>query len=144
MTSLGQPIDENFIDHVVAWPKRFPIPMGWVEATELSEKFLKSVPNSATNPGATGGVETVTLSIAQMASHSHQSTGIAHNHKIPVTSIANAGGQLMYKGGNGGLPEDPGFSENVMVIDPVQLQGGDGPHNNIPAFCEVIWIKKPL
>lgn len=68
------------------------IPSGWVlcdgnnGTPNLLDKFVKSVP-TATNPGATGGVASVTLDATQIPSHQHSiSEQAAHQHTIPTES----------------------------------------------------------
>jgi microcystin-dependent protein len=67
------------------------IPRGWVVCDgangtpNLRNRFPKSVPDGTTDPGATGGHNSLTLSTSQMPSHSHSGSNVSttgsHDHK---------------------------------------------------------------
>ncbi len=82
--------------------------------------------------GQRGGVETVTLSEAQMPSHEHTvrasnnpSTAVAPSNE---TALARAMGGTAYKGGTS---PNASFAEGALLAT-----GGDQPHNNLqPYLC---------
>ena len=71
------------------------IPAGWrlCDGTNgtpnLLDKFVMGVVNSTTNPGASGGAKTVTLSVANIPAHSH--TSAEHTHTLSGVSVSTAG-----------------------------------------------------
>jgi len=65
------------------------IPSGWVicdgnnETPNLLGKFVRSVPTAATNPGTTGGNDSLSIAEANLPSHQHTIAGeAAHTHPI--------------------------------------------------------------
>ena len=125
------------------------IPNGWALCDGLSgrpnllDKFVRGVNTNVTNPGVTGGVVTVLLTEAQMASHKHTPLSGAHDHTIPKgtgfgTTGVNADSKLASNGLDLGDQEPPiivgsGFTGNT---------GGNIAHDNIPPFFEVAYIIK--
>ncbi len=125
------------------------IPSGWALCDGLSgrpnllDKFVRGVNTNITNPGVTGGVVTVLLTEAQMASHKHTPLSGAHDHTIPKgtgfgTTGVNSATVLQNNGLDLGDQEPPilvgsGFTSNT---------GGNLAHDNIPPFFEVAYIIK--
>ena len=83
------------------------IPAGWVlcdgtnGTPNLLDRFVISVPNNATNPGATGGSNSVTLSVAQLPSHTHTGSGStstdgAHTHSLVGYNLTSPGSQIPF------------------------------------------------
>ena len=64
----------------------------------LLDKFVMGVVNSTTNPGASGGAKTVTLSVANIPAHSH--TSAEHTHTLSGVSVSTAGDHV-HSGGTG-------------------------------------------
>ncbi len=104
------------------------IPSGWVlcdgnnSTPNLLDKFVKSVPTAATNPGATGGLSTVTLSLAQMP---------AHRHGITVV------GCTFNSGSGGGRPWE--YSSDSVYTS---YAGSSSAHENKPPYYEIAFIMK--
>jgi len=123
------------------------IPQGWLlcdgtsGTPDLRDRFCREVP-VATNPGTTGGLATVTLTTGNMSSHLHSGVGSSHNHNVPVSDVTS-GSVKMVLGGNG-ADVAPSFAdvEQTKAADPIQFEGGDGAHNNMPTFFEVLFIQK--
>ncbi len=125
------------------------IPNGWALCDGLSgrpnllDKFVRGVNTNVTNPGITGGVVTVLLTEAQMASHKHTPLSGPHDHTIPKgtgfgTTGVNSGSFLASNGLDLGDQTPPivvgsGFTGNT---------GGNTAHDNIPPFFEVAYIIK--
>ncbi|MEE9409691.1 MAG: hypothetical protein V3V41_02060 [Candidatus Heimdallarchaeota archaeon] len=150
MTTLGQDLLGAPIGSIIVWTKLIAsIPDGWQTCDgtngtpDLRDRFIKEVPNAGTNPGATGGTTEETIDISKMPAHSHLSTSTSstHNHGVEVAQ-SSGGGSNIYKGGSGGLPEVMPDASLEKVADPIQFQGGDQPHTNMPAFFEVIFIQR--
>ncbi len=66
------------------------IPSGYVlcdgnnGTPNLLARFIRSVPDASTNPGGTGGSDSVALSVAQLASHNHSYTkaNFSRNYEV--------------------------------------------------------------
>lgn len=74
-------------------PSGFALFDGTNGTPDLTDRFVVSVPNAGTNPGATGGSHSTTLTVAQLPSHSHTASGntsSAGSHSHSGTT-ANAG-----------------------------------------------------
>jgi microcystin-dependent protein len=105
------------------------IPSGWVlcdgnnSTPNLLARFIRQVPDASTDPGGTGGSDSVSLSVAQLASHYHY--------------MANTSG--------------PGSSPSTgsFVLDrkpPNQIAtsstGSGSSHENRPAYYQLAFIMK--
>jgi len=125
------------------------IPSGWnlcdgtLGTPDFRDRFVRGVP-TATNPGTVGGLASVTLSIATMPSHIHSISGNNHRHNYPIAASTTGGALLMVIGGNDATQTALDFNDTSFekVFNPVQLEGGTGPHNNLPTFFEVLFIQK--
>ena len=82
------------------------------------------------NEGDTGGAESVTLTVAQIAAHSHSANcSTAHgNSAIPgggAVWAASSGGDRIYS---------TAAADSTLAAGAVQSAGGDQPHENRPPF----------
>jgi len=125
------------------------IPNGWAlcdgvgSRPNLLDRFVRGVNTNVTNPGIIGGVETVLLTEAQMASHRHTPLSGPHDHTIPKgtgngTTGIKVGNVIASNGLDLGDQTDPivvgsGFTANT---------GGNLAHDNVPPFFEVAYIIK--
>jgi len=142
--------DENPVGTIVAFTGLITnIPSGWIicdgtsGTPDLRDRFTREVP-TATNPGTTGGLATVTLTVPELPSHIHSISGSSHSHTLPMASAIGGGSTTMTIGGNDAnvTALDVNDCQLVKVFDPVQLEGDDGAHNNMPTFFEVLFIQK--
>ncbi len=94
----------------------------------LMDRFVVSVPNSGTNPGATGGAHTYSLAYSQMPSHSHTGSGTTstngdHTHYQAGYNLVGGGGPIpFYNWAN------PSTASNV------DQTGSAGSHNHTYSF----------
>lgn len=102
------------------------IPTGWVlcdgnnSTPDLRSSFVRGAP-AATEAGSTGGSDTHTLTTAEMPAHTHTS----------------------YKGCYPGGPYcGQGGADSTKTGESTSSTGGDGSHNNMPAYYEIIYIMK--
>jgi len=144
----GGALDQNPVGMILLWNKTTRIPRNWRECDgqsgrpDLRNKFLKQVPNNVTNPGAIGGVETVTLDLTTLGAHVHRTITNSHRHTWSITRADSGGGGARYQGA-GDIPFFPDLiTEEVQQVSSVQFEGGDGSHNNIPQFNESFYIIK--
>jgi microcystin-dependent protein len=127
------------------------IPDGWALCDGLDgrpnllDKFVRGINTSLTNPGLTGGEATVTLTVSQMASHTHTPTSSGvHDHTIPLGTSSGSTGVQTGTGLDGGNQLDLG-DESAPIIEGSGFTGstgGGGAHDNIPPFFEVAYIIK--
>lgn len=107
------------------------IPAGWVlcngqnNTPDLRDRFIVGAGNEY-GVGSKGGAKEVTLSVAQMPSHSHQ-----HRH-LPAY-FRDPGGDAMAQGG-GTKAEPPKWETDKT--------GGDQPHENRPPYYGLCYIMK--
>jgi microcystin-dependent protein len=85
--------------------------------------------------GATGGVETVTLTIAELTAHNHVvvGTSLAATLKRPANTFyaASSSGNEFYAAGTNTL--------TALTASTVSSQGGSQPHDNIQPFLTLNW-----
>ena len=102
------------------------IPYGWElcdgnnGTPDLTDKFVAGA-GGKYSPGDTGGAESVTLTEAQLPSHTHQ------NH---VSSSTSGTAYVAADGGNGSDDSQTG------------AVGNDEPHENRPPYYAVAYIQK--
>ena len=125
------------------------IPNGWALCDgvggrpNLLDRFIRGVNTNITNPGIIGGVETVLLTEAQMASHKHVPLSGPHDHTIPKgTGFGTSGVNSATVQENNGL--DLGDQEPPIVVGSgfTGNTGGNLAHDNVPPFFEVAYIIK--
>ena len=91
---------------------------------------------SNVNLGEQGGVESVTLTVAQLPAHGHTLAG--------SSDLANAsapGGALPAAKPRGGINRyAPAGSDTVMAPGSVAAAGGGQPHNNMQPYLVLSWL----
>jgi len=122
------------------------IPSGWrlcdgTEGTpDLRSKFVRGVASAVTEPGATGGLDSVTLVSAEIGSHNHTITAYSHSHEFTGATGAGTGGIRRTASGTETDTKDTTFNSppNQNLIN----TGGGGSHENKPPFFEIAYIMK--
>jgi len=115
---------------IIAWaglianiPSGFVICDGNNGTPNLLSRFVRQVPTAATNPGTTGGSDSVTLTTAQLASHYHTYTRYATDTDYMLTG---ANYSAWY----------------ANLTDATGSAGSSSSHENRPAYYEVAYIMK--
>lgn len=99
----------------------------------LIEKFPRGAP-ACTNPGGTGGADTVTLNVSEIPSHSHP-----HSHTYCKGSTVGIA-QLTSSPGSPGPANRGHSSQSTGPAGP--SVGGGGAHENLPSYQQVLYIIK--
>lgn len=110
--------------------------MGGTSANRLTAAVAESL--NGDTLGATGGAETHTLTIAQVAAHDHG--GGSHEHTIKYGDNAGAGsGDHVYRGQSfGGNVVDPMDASGAIISS----NGGGAAHNNVQPTIILNYIIK--
>ncbi|WMT88282.1 hypothetical protein NO932_06635 [Pelagibacterium sp. 26DY04] len=95
--------------------------------------------------GSYGGVDDVTLTIAQMPSHDHTGTTTSNGaHSHSVNTSVDSGGGILYRGSNSGTVESQSTSSAGAHSHTLNIndRGGGEAHTNMPPFgLATIYIK---
>lgn len=118
--SLYATIGDSF--GVASNPDNFKLP-------NYRDVFLLGA-GSSRAPGATGGSETHTLTLAETP---------AHDHGMPL----DAGGMRTTTApGIGNNNDDANTGQSVYAVDTFESAGGGAAHNNMPPYKTGLWIIK--
>jgi len=116
---------------------------GGVGATfNLPDLVNRFVRGQSTPTAATGGADSLTLTTAQMPTHTHVVNDGGHNHSLP--RYAAAGGTYIPTGSNGS-PDYPAGYANVSTETTGITNATTGSSNsfdNRPAYLELMYIIK--
>lgn len=153
--SFGTPLDAYPTGAVVWYHGDVAdIPSGWNLCNgnngtpDLQGYFMRSVPNTSTDPGTTGGTDFVTLSTSQIPSHDHTGSTASddpgdHSHDAPSSPLAaqsGEGGSARARGtGNTETSTSAGGHTHTASMDSV---GNANSIENRPAYTELIPIQK--
>lgn len=125
------------------------IPIGWALCDgqdgrpDLRGRFVLGA-GGTYNPGAAGGSEEVTLTVAQLAKHSHGqyvpasatgSTSTGYTNLVNPASTSNPVSGRPYKDGLFGA------STNANQVN-TKMQGNNEPHENMPPYYALCYIIK--
>lgn len=126
---------------VVAWPgTAASVPSGWTRTTELDGRYVKGIPNGATQPGATGGAATHTHTLP---THTHSTT---HAHTVTGATSAAVGAANVGDGAVGTTVVLASHTHtrsalNSATVDSGATTPGSGSASNDPARAEVVFIE---
>ncbi len=120
------------------------IPSGWLlcdgnlGTPDLIQFFASGSPTS-TEAGGESGSDTHSLSLAEMPSHTHSSSGLGHRHEQELSSVSVAGGSTGLQGNsNAGTYQ----FNNENAGGSVSSSGSNQSHENKPPFFELAYIQK--
>jgi microcystin-dependent protein len=158
----GQPGNDAAIPSgvIVMWSGALAnIPAGWAlcdgnnGTPNLLDRFIVSVPNAGTNPGATGGANTYSLTEAQLPPHSHTGSGTtstdgAHTHTLPGYHLSGNGGNIpFYNWSNNTYAQNTNTTSsegnhNHSFSFTTSQTGSGAPIDNRPAYYTLAFIIK--
>jgi len=132
------------------------IPSGWVlcdgtgGTPNLIATFIRGVSTDATDPGSTGGADTVTLTGAEsgLVSHSHSSSVSDPGHTHSCTNGGNstiAGAifrNMATTGASFSLNTDSATTGIGVTVNSVGASDASSSHENMPAYYELAYIQK--
>lgn len=128
------------------------IPVGWklcdgtFGTPDLRNVYPKCVPTVGTDPGATGGESTVTLTEAQMDNHKHTFSISNHEHDGADNDVQGIGGptfpNIVQTGQSFGINDLELDISSTHFVGAINNAGSDSPHNNLPKSKEVLYIQK--
>jgi len=124
------------------------IPSGWVlcdgnnSTPNLIAKFVRSIATASTEAGSTGGADTVTLTTAQLASHSHSASQSSHTHNVQY--VGGYSGSYIGSDTKHGSRNSDGTVATSSVAPSISVgsAGSGNSHENMPAYFELIYIMK--
>lgn len=129
------------------------IPDGWAlcdgnnGTPNLIDRSIKGVPDTSTDPGATGGQNSFTLATSQLPSHSHShsntSTDGSHSHTIDYDGTKNGFDYSLdapdSTGGSTVTTYNAGGHSHSLSVG---TTGSDGSITNRPPYYRVAFIQK--
>lgn len=124
------------------------IPSGWVicdgnnGTPNLLSRFVRGVATNSTDPGATGGLDDVTITSSQIASHNHTAVAYTHQHTFSGNTSAGSGGIRKTDSGDTGSSDDKNSSNTIPPSQNLIATGSNGPHENKPPFFQIAYIMK--
>jgi len=122
------------------------IPSGWRlcdgsnGTPDLRERFVRGVASAVTEPGATGGLDDVTLTSSEIAPHNH--TLVAYSHKHNFTGATGTGTGGIRRTASGIETDDKFTSSNSPPNQNLINTGDGGSHENKPPFFQIAYIMK--
>ena len=108
---------------------------GMFTVPDLRDKFIYGAGTYAI--GDTGGTASVTLSVAQMPSHSHDTVPHDHTYTKPTFGVDVESVGIPDPTGVGNPPLPAVTSPNVVEVLPT---GGSEAHENMPPYVVMAWI----
>ena len=118
-------------------PSGFALCDGQGGRPDLRSRFIRGAPAS-TDPGGTGGSDTVVLVTSELPTHNHSFSQSAHTHDTLLGSGAGAG---RIDPGSDSPVAAIAFQNNTSGIT-INNNGSDNAHENRPAYYELAFIIK--
>jgi len=109
---------------------------------DFNSKFARGAPSS-TSCGATGGADTVSLSEANLASHTHTAsvTDGGHSHTMPSAPSTGSYTPCMPYQSNNAAPYTSSTATTGITVANSSTGSGTA-HQNMPAYLEILYIIK--
>lgn len=148
---FSQPTDDMPSGIIIPWfSTDATAPPGWVMCDgnngtpNLQSRFPRGVPDASTDPGATGGSASVSLSTSQMPSHDHNvSSGSNGSHSHVLGTGSGADGTISrahYDSSTTTRTTSTSGGHSHPISD--NSAGGGSSYDNQPQYLEVNFIKK--
>lgn len=121
------------------------IPTGWnlcdgtLGTPDLIALFTRGSPPS-TEPLTELGEDQHTITVAEMPSHDHDTSGLGHSHEMSINSVASNGIGSTALGGNTGSGDYQFDTTNSQGN--FSNEGNNSPHENKPPFFELAYIQR--
>ncbi len=121
------------------------IPSGWLicdgsfGTPDLIALFTRGSP-PATEPLTELGGDQHTITVAEMPSHDHDTSGLGHSHEMSINSVASNGVGSTALAGNTGSG-DYQFRTTSREGN-FSFEGNNSPHENKPPFFELAYIQR--
>jgi microcystin-dependent protein len=106
---------------------------------DLRAKFPRGAPN-ITNPGGTGGADSVTLSVNELPSHTHTVNDPGHAHLFRVAGGSGSDNRVTLSTGT--FQNVSGQVQSNTTGITIANTGSGQAHENRPAFLELVYIIK--
>lgn len=155
--AFGGEVDSELpVGSVVMWAGTIAdIPSGWAlcdgnnMTLDFTGRFVKGPADTSSSPGATGGNDSYTLSVAQLPEHDHESetdySGL-HNHDMPyisggspTSSSGSVEDQKFFDGNREHDLDSAGWHYHDLFVGD---SGSDNAIDNRPRYFEVAFIEK--
>jgi len=139
-TEIPRGIIEIFVGTLANIPQGWRVCDGAEGTPDLRDRFVRGVASAVTDPGATGGLDNVTLTSSQIASHNH--TIVSYQHKHNFTGATGAGSGGIRRTGAGVETDTKNTTNNSPPNQNLIATGSSGSHENKPPFFQIAYIMK--
>ena len=125
------------------------IPSGWVicdgnnSTPNLIAKFIRCVASNSTDPGSTGGADTVTLTGGESgtSAHSHSVTDPGHVHGFNGANTGGTSGNFENSGSENRSDMILSNTTGISIANSAEANADDA-HQNMPAYFALAYIMK--
>ena len=120
------------------------IPLGWficdgtLGTPDLIALFTRGAP-PATEPLTELGADQHTITVAEMPSHDHDTSGLGHSHEMSINSVPSNGSGTTGLAGNTGSGV---YQFRTTSAESFSFEGSNGAHENKPPFFELAYIQR--
>ena len=122
---------------IASIPKGWQICDGTNNTPDFRDKFIRGANGEI---GIPGGSDTVTITIPELPSHNHTITDLGHTHTASIQTNTMAGFELQSV--NIVTSNTLIYQQSFTGVTVNQSTGGQGSHENRPAFFEVLFIMR--
>lgn len=114
---------------------------GTQDTPDYRSKFLRGVPNTSTDPGATGGNDTHALTLTEIPNHTHTVTDPTHSHTKTTKGFSGFGADTPQGTTSGGGTNISTGSTTGLTLN---TTGSGTAHENRPSFFELLYIMRGI